>query len=133
MMGNNTIHLCLSAEITEKFVQFKKLEGFEIRGLALEWFNSYLSAWYRCVQVGADVSKKLTVGFGVPQGSVLGAILFIVYISAISGKEDIICYADYTAIIFQDSTWEETYKAAKKEMSRVADWLLKNLLSLNKY
>lgn len=77
----------------------------------------------------------LPIGFGVPQGSVIGPTLFILYVSdllTIPGiKANVVCYADDTALVFQDSTWEKTIKRAEEGLRLIADWLDRNLLTLN--
>lgn len=48
---------------------------------ALEWFKSYLKGRYQYVRIGDVVSQSLPVDYGVPQGSILGPVLFTVYIN----------------------------------------------------
>jgi hypothetical protein len=76
-----------------------------------------------------------SVDFGVPQGSVLGPTLFLIYINDIHNLDlpeaEIICYADDTVILFHGDSWGSTYAAAEKGMSSSASWFRDNLLTLN--
>ena len=58
-----------------------ELEHYGIRGCALEWFKSYLSDGKQCVSVNGSNSNLLQMTCGVPQGSVLGPLLFLIYIN----------------------------------------------------
>lgn len=116
-------------------VLLKKLEKTGIRGTTLNWFRSYLSDRSQCVKVGKYQSSVKPIKFGVPQGSILGPTLFLLYINDIHQLEipnaDIICYADDTVLLFKDANWYEVLKAAEHGMSIVAQWLRLNLLTLN--
>lgn len=87
-----------------------RLEGCGIRGLPLKWIASYLSDRYQCVQVSNVVSPKVRTTHGVPQGSVLGPVLFLVYVNHIEqsiqhGK--ITQYADDTTLCLKSKTLDD--------------------------
>lgn len=106
---------------------------FAIRGIALNWFEMYLSNRMHCTKVDVYKSDMETVKFGVPQGSILGPILFIMYINDIHDNVDgeIICYADDTAIIYEGTTWHEVFENAEIGLQKISTWLSHNLLTLN--
>ena len=111
---------------------------FGVHGSALSFVKSYLEEWTQVVSVLGFDSEPSTVSYGVPQGSVLGPILFILYTQALS---DIIACHSVLHHVFADDT--ELYKSVSRDkipvllnaMQRcVADvklWTINNKLQLN--
>ena len=56
------------------------LDWFSVGGLALKWFSSYLTERYQPVKIGSTLSKLQNLLFGVPQGCVLGSLLFSLHV-----------------------------------------------------
>lgn len=116
-------------------ILLKKMEAMGIRGVALSWFTSYLTNRNQCVKIGNDISSPRPVSFGVPQGSILGPTLFLIYLNDIANipglNADIICYADDTALIFTEKTSQSVLHAVECGMTKVTQWLSANLLTLN--
>ena len=76
-----------------------KLQQYGIRGIALEWFRNYLTNRTQVVKYNNVVSRKETIICGVPQGSVLGPLLFLLYINDIYNSSQILSF-----ILFADDT-----------------------------
>lgn len=86
------------------------LERYGVRGIVLDVFESYLNDRQQFVKVGESLSQPVTVRIGVPQGTILGPILFNVYINTlcdlkIGGR--VLSYADDTVLLFSGNTWQE--------------------------
>ena len=84
-----------------------KLEFYGVRGVALQWFKSYLSCRTQFVQYNGYNSSSKYIKCGVPQGSILGPLLFLLYINDlcnVSKALDFILFADDTNIFFRITT-----------------------------
>ena len=115
-------------------ILLSKLNHYGVRGNALEWFRSYLTNRKQFVSYNNCKSDVDTVLCGVPQGSVLGPLLFILFINDIafsSNSLSFIIYADDTNVIMSNSNLDHLIASINTEMSKISLWFKVNKLSLN--
>ena len=113
-----------------------KLYNYGIRGITHNLIRSCLSNKFQCVKIDDVKSEQLGVQYGVPQGSVLGPLLFLSYINdlknvfKIEGAE-IILYADDTNIFIACNTLSKANQVSNEILSRVQEYMYSNLLHIN--
>ena len=132
--GSIFIDLKKAFDLVDHLCLLHKLEHFGIRGKSLKWFEEYLTARSQKVKYNQDESSSLTIGYGVPQGSILGPILFVMYINDLPQsllKSSIGMYADDTVIYFSDSCPDVIKQVLQNDLTNVEKWLVSNRLILN--
>lgn len=111
------------------------MEHLGIRGLPLRLFHSYLSDRFQILTINNKTSIKKLSEYGLPQGTVLSPILFQIYINDLLKLKirncNIISFADDTALVFTDRTWENMKITAENGLRVVHSWLNEHLLTLN--
>jgi len=115
-------------------ILLKKLYKYGIRGVSHDWIKSYLSNRKQFVCFDECDSTVLPITCGVPQGSILGPLLFILYIndlSNISNKFFPVLFADDSNLFFRGKNLNEMITTINEELSKVYEWLVTNKLSLN--
>ena len=120
-------------------ILLKKLKYYGVQGTTLSWFQSYLSNRVQFVDIDGIKSKPKCIKTGVPQGSILGPLLFIIYMNDINkatDKFEALLYADDTSLSsILKTVWKkdahDTSININKELMLIHDWLLANKLSLN--
>ena len=106
-----------------------KLYYYGIRGNAFKWFESYLTNRDQCVQIGNHSSGILNINYGVPQGSVLGPLLFLVYINDIAINYNILnfqLFADDTCIFYSHKNMKTLETTLNNELVNASNWLIAN-------
>ena len=112
----------------------KKLQHYGFRGIVLEWLKSYLKNRKQYIDYENTNSVLSEIICGVPQGSILGPKLFILYVNDICNVSDIlqfVIFADDTNIYYSHPDLSTLYKSVTSELSKLYTWFLINKLSLN--
>ena len=115
-------------------ILLEKLDYYGISGVAHSLLSSYLSNRTQQTEINGTLSESGIIRHGVPQGSVLGPLLFLLYINDIKESSKILeffLFADDTTVYYSDKTNPGTENLLNLELSKVSVWLAANKLSLN--
>jgi len=110
-----------------------KLHVYGIRGRANDWIKSFLTGRSQFVDIDSTKSDCLPLKCGVPQGSILGPLLFLIYVNDISHctEENILSFADDTTVILSDMDMSKLFQRANTCLDNLFNWFCANKLSLN--
>ena len=111
-----------------------KLHFYGAEGVELDWLISYLSNRKQCCKVNGETSEIQDIQCGVPQGSCLGPLLFLIYINDLPLALQITkvtMYADDTSISFSSTSVSDLCNAINSDLQNLSSWLQGNKLSLN--
>ena len=115
-------------------ILLNKLYKYGIRGLSYDWIKSYLSNRKQYVNYKNSSSDTLNVNIGIPQGSILGPLLFILYINDlhnVSDKLTLLQFADDSSFFVSGRSLPELFNVLQNEIVKIREWLNNNKLSLN--
>ena len=111
-----------------------KLPAYGIRGLEMKWFTSYLFARAQVINFQGTLSDKGIITPGVPQGSILGPLLFALLINDLHTEISeckILLYADDTVIYFSHKNVSHLETVLNQQVNKIAKWMSENHLILN--
>ena len=111
-----------------------KLHHYGINGSAMKWFQSYLSDIYQYVAYNGVESSKKSIKCGVPQDSILGLLLFLIYINDLSTVCNYmmpLLFADDTNLFFSGHDISKVQQELEADLNKISEWLKVNKLSLN--
>ena len=128
------IDLKKAFDTIDHYILLQKLYHYGIRDIINDWFHSYLTERVQSPLIGSKVSTKLPTACGVPQGSVLGSLLFLLYVNDLcrsSDKLSFCLFADDTNLLYADRDINSLERVVNAELSKVQEWLVANRLTLN--
>lgn len=112
----------------------QKLTNMAISGTALKILQSYLENRSQVVKIGNFTSSTHSITFGIPQGSILGPLLFLIYVNNISNiglSGHVTLYADDTCLFYFGHSIHDIIAKAQKDLDMLNVWYLNNLLTIN--
>ena len=139
-MLNNEFAIGVFCDLSKAFdtldheILLSKLDHYGIRGCWLSWFRSYLSNREQFVDMNGVRSEMKKITVGVPQGSILGPLLFLIYINDLPSaltKMIAIMFADDTNLVIRGKDLKELSKILNSELSSLSDYFCANKLKLN--
>ena len=118
--------------VDHKILLFK-MNHYEVKGILYEWFKSYLTNRQQFTTVTKKQSELSSVEFGVPQGSILGLLLFLIYINDINKAiifSSVHHFTDDTNILYVSSSLKDINKKINHDLSNLVQWFTANKISL---
>ena len=139
-MNNNEILIATYIDAMKAFdtvnheILLKKAEKYGITGQVLGWLKNYLSDRYQCTIANNIVSEKKLISCGVPQGSVCGPLLFLIYINDLAGILDsckVSLYADDTVIYIAHKDVQNALVLLQHDLNNLIEWCSDNKVTIN--
>ena len=133
MTGMILIDLQKTFDTIDHDVLLQKLYAVGFWKHTVNWFQSYLSNRSFLVNLENSFSQPASVSCGVPQGSILGPLLFLIYVNDMSqaAKCDLFLYADDTCLVCQHKDINKIENQLNEDFSNICDWFVDNKLSIH--
>lgn len=129
-----SLDLCKAFDTVDHDILLKKLYSIGVRGSLHKWFQNYLCDRKQYVYLENNRSSLKDINCGVPQGSILGPVLFLIYINSLSKvtlNGVLSLFADDTTIIYFSSNHNEITNKIKTDVDNIFIWLQQHKLTLN--
>ena len=128
-----TLDLQKAFDTVNHAILLAKMKALGMTTDAVNWFQSYLSDRQQIVDVNGILSNAKDVTCGVPQGSILGPLLFLIYVNDMPGavKCKLLLYADDSALMVSGRNVTEIETTLTVELNSIHKWLVDNKLSLH--
>lgn len=112
----------------------RKLPQYGIRGVAHDLIKSYLNHRSQYVEINGISSQLKPIKIGVPQGSILGPLLFNIYVNDIvnvDASTKYVIYADDTTLLFSSKNIENLVTTTNSVLAKIYEWSIENGLTIN--
>ena len=132
--GSVFVDLQKAFDVVDHDILLKKLADIGIGDVSLKWFRSYLSDRKIITSINNVLSDELPLKYGVPQGSLLGPLLFLIFINDLPecfDKCTVHLYADDTVIYYADKDVHKIEAVLNKELKSLDIWMRRNKLKVN--
>lgn len=134
VIGTTFCDLTKAFDCVEHTILIQKLKLYGIGEMSLELIKGYLTNRYQKTFYGGEYSESKEITCGVPQGSLLGPLLFLIYVNDISvatSDSELILFADDTTILNKNKNQTDLETSVERGITELADWYAANHLSLN--
>ena len=129
------IDLSKAFDTVDHSILIKKLKLYGVKGNNLRWFESYLSNRKQYISCNSNKCTTFeSITYGVPQGSILGPLLFLIYVYYLPNATNIldpIMFADDTNLFYSHHNIKTLLSTVNEELEKLGDWFTANRLSLN--
>ena len=125
------IDLQKAFDTIDREILLQKLKAVRFSKGTLKWFRSYLCERIFLVNIESKLSDFGKISCGVPKGSILGLLLFLIYVNDMprAVKLTVLLYADDSYILYQHKEVDEIEKQLNKDFENICDWFMDNKLS----
>ena len=139
-MNNNETTIAIYIDAMKAFdtvnheILLKKLKHFGLKGKCAKWLKNYLSERKQCTIANDTVSNLEIITCGVPQGSVCGPLLFLLYINDITKSLKnckVSLYADDTVLYYSSHNLNQAITIVQEDLVKLSQWCNKNRLTIN--
>ena len=129
------IDLSKAFDTVDHKILLSKLEIYGRKGNMFKWFESYLTNRKQYIQIDKETKTALLdVTYGVPQGSILGPLLFLIYVNDrqyVSHLLQPIMFADDTNLFYAERDIKKLFQSVNNELQKISQWFFSKNLSIN--
>ena len=127
------LDLTKAFDILDHDIILSKLRNYGFRGVVNDWFRNYLNNRQQKVHINDKYSDVKPISFGVPQGSTLGPLLFLIYLNDVFQDIDYetILYADDATVVIHAKSLSDLFRAANESLNIIHNNLFVNKLTFN--
>ena len=127
------IDLSKAFDTVDHHIVVSKLDNYGANGNNLRWFQSYLENRKQYLNFNNKITTSSEITCGVPQGSILGPLLFLIYVNELNNASSILdtMFADDANLFYSHENIHQLFTKANEELEKIGDWFKANKLSLN--